>query len=141
MQLKRLFLISLLLVSCAKKVPLVETTKAPLEEITEESATPQRSASMRFVEKGRDEIAQQRYERAIAQLTRAIEIDASNPFAYFYLGYTRFLTGNFEQAKDLFRRSGDLFTKLDNWRAESYAYSGESYEKLTKTELAKQMYN
>src|SRR5262249_611004 len=141
MQLKRLLLVTLFIVSCAKSIPVVEPTKVPMEEIIEESATPQRTASMRFVQKGRDEINLQRYERAVAQLTRAIEIDASNPFAYFYLGFSRFQAGNFDQAKDLFRRSGDLFGTLTNWRAESYAYSGESFEKLSKIEQARKMYS
>ena len=87
---------------------------------------------MRLVNQGKKELASERFSRAAHQLQGAIEIDSSNPFAYFYLGLARFRSTRFAEAADLFQRASDLFGEMTNWKADSLAFRGESLEKMNR---------
>jgi len=95
---------------------------------------------MRVVDKGRQELGRSLLERAAYHFSRAIEIDSTNPYAYFYLGLTRKQANKCGQASDLFARASDLFGEDRAWAAESLAYRGECLEKLGRTEEAKKTY-
>ncbi|HLG18966.1 MAG TPA: hypothetical protein VI895_04000 [Bdellovibrionota bacterium] len=130
----------LLVGGCVKTGPQVEPTAVPIGEMAEHESDPRRAASMRVVEEGRKELTKNLYERAAYHFSRAVEIDSSNPFAYFYLGVTRFRSGQFNQAANLFGRSSDLFDLMNNWRAEALAYRGESLEKTGKIQEAQKAF-
>ncbi len=130
------------LAGCAPSVtpPPQEPAKTSLEGLMQETGNQSRTASMRIVELGREELNQLRFEQAANQFARAIEIDASNPFSYFYLGLTRLQTNRLSQAADLFRRAADLFLTYPEWKAEAFAYRGECLEKMNQTEAARKAY-
>ena len=120
----------LLISSCALRKPA--PPRESFEEIAQKAEGPARSASMRLIEEGRTELRQSRFERAANRFSKAIEIDASNPFAYFYLGVARYRVSRYSQAVELFGRASDLFRETPSWQAEALAYRGESFEKLSK---------
>ncbi|MFH1016682.1 MAG: tetratricopeptide repeat protein [Pseudomonadota bacterium] len=117
-----------------------EPTKTSLEGMAQGAENPTRAASMRIVEFGREELNQLRFERAANQFSKAIEIDASNPFAYFYLGLTRLQTKRLSQAADFFGRAADLFVTFPEWKSEALAYRGECLEKMNMLEAARKVY-
>jgi tetratricopeptide (TPR) repeat protein len=135
--------LALVLVGCAVPTapPPSEPTKAPLEEMILGAESKARAASMRLVEQGRVELNQLHFERAAGQFGKAVEIDASNPFAYFYLGLTRFQTQRFSQAADFFRRSSDFFEKFPGWQAEAMAYRGECLERMNENDAARKAFH
>jgi len=111
-----------------------------LEELAAAQTSPTRSASMRLVLKGKGELDRGRFERAAHLMTQAIEVDAQNPFAYFYMGMTRFQSSRFSQSCELFRRAGDLFQGEPEWQAEAFARQGESLEKQNLLKPARKVY-
>ncbi len=112
--------------------PTPQPESIPLETEIQATTDPARAASLRLVEEGKTELKKSRFERAAQLFSRAVEIDRKNPYAFFYLAVVRFRTVRFAQAAELFQRSGDLFTDDPTWRAEAYAFAGESLEKLSK---------
>ncbi len=121
---------------CVKRAD-VRPEAVPLEKLAAKETSPTRAASMRLVLKGRNELDRGKIERAAHFITQAIELDAQNPFAYFYLGLARFQTGRFQQSSELFFRAGELFGHDVSWKAESFARQGESLEKQNKLTLAR----
>ena len=141
MSLKYVFLILFFVAGCAPApAPSPEPTKVPLGGIAQGAETKPRAASMRIVEAGRVELNQLHFERAAAQFSRAIEIDSSNPFAYFYLGLVRQQNQSWSQAADLFLRAADLFAAFPSWRAEALACRGECLEKMGQLESARKVF-
>lgn len=77
------------------------------------------------------------FDKAQADLTRALEIDPANYGALFHLGIIRFIRGDFPAAADLFRRAqpvapdpGELAGSTD-WRWMSLARAGRLAEANT----------
>jgi tetratricopeptide (TPR) repeat protein len=132
-------LLSLFVFSCAPR-PIVPPETVPIEKMAETVTDPRRAASLRVTEEGRVDLLAERYERGAQKLARAIEIDATNPFAYFYLGLARFRVGRFAEAGDLFSRSAGLFSSDEAWRADALAFRGESLEKGGRPAEAKRAY-
>jgi len=120
--------------------PMQEPTSVPMEPLALSASTPERAASMRLVEQGQDEISKGRFERAAYRLSQAMEVDSTNPFAYFYLGVVRMRTSRYQQAADLFGRAADLFSMFKSWKAEALAYRGENVEKLGRSEEARKIF-
>ncbi|MFH0800008.1 MAG: hypothetical protein V2A66_07515 [Pseudomonadota bacterium] len=65
--------------------PPPEAVRTNARPSTAETATPQRQASMRLVEKGKALMDAQNFDRASATFRDAINVDASNGLAYYYL--------------------------------------------------------
>jgi tetratricopeptide (TPR) repeat protein len=143
MQLKRIRIALSFVVffgACAPVAPTPVPETAPIGEMAEHETQPRRAASLRVVEQARGELSKSMYERAAQKLARAIEIDPSNPYAYFYLGVVRLRVNRFEEAGELFLRSSNLFVNLEPWRAEALAYRGECFERLTRPEEARRAF-
>jgi Flp pilus assembly protein TadD len=74
------------------------------------------------------------FDKSLADLTRALEIDTANYGALFHLGIIRFIRGEFAAAAELFRRAqpvapdpGELAGSTD-WRWMSLARAGRMTE-------------
>lgn len=128
------------LAGCVPLRPSPTPESVPIGELAQKEAQPRRAASLRLVEQGRIDLFRSLYERAAQQLSKAIEVDSTNPYAYFYLGVTRFRVSRFEEASELFLRAANLFSDLDAWKAEAMAYRGESFEKSGRFPEAKQAF-
>lgn len=84
--------------------------------------------------RGHRYLSLRQFDRAQADLTRALEIDPANYGALFHLGIIRFIRGDFAAAADLFRRAhpvapnpGELAGSTD-WRWMSLARAGRMAE-------------
>ena len=101
------------------------------------SSNPARVASIRTVERARLDIIAGRADNAIRQLSRALSIDPSDPFAYFYLGRAYMIKKNYGQALTFFQRSEIGFTSNPAWLGEACGFEGVAYEETGKlTEAA-----
>jgi len=135
-----LLLISLWMPQCEPPRPVFVPETVELSELATAERNPRRAASIRLVEKGQEELSRSHFARAARHFTSAIEVDAKNPFAYFYLGLLRFKTTRYKESSEFFHRAANLFTDSNIWKAESFAYRGESLEKLKRFDEAKNAY-
>ena len=77
-----LFCHSIILVSgCATKLVVVDK---PLTELIQPETSPQRAASLRLTEEGKAYLQSGNLIKASEALEKAITIDTSNPYAYYY---------------------------------------------------------
>jgi tetratricopeptide (TPR) repeat protein len=126
-----LLLVLMVEYSCSPPViftPLKESEM--LEQVIQEEARPRRKASLRLVQQGQKELIQNHMERAARSFSDALGIDSQNPFAYFYLGKTRFLSSRWQEAAELFGKANHFYENENFWKAEALAFQGESLEKL-----------
>jgi tetratricopeptide (TPR) repeat protein len=94
---------------------------------------PALAASLRVTDQARDEILKGRPDDALETLTRAISIDASNPYAYFYLGRAYLGKKNYQQALTFFTRAETQFGANAQWRGETLAFEGLVNEQSDQT--------
>ena len=132
MRLKKAVSLAVLILGfgCATRpVPTPIPEAASIQTLAERESDPRRAASLRLVETARSDLAGERFERAARNLSRAIEIDPGDPYAYFYLGVARYRVGRFPEAGELFGRAAGLFGDLNVWRSEALAFRGECLER------------
>jgi hypothetical protein len=92
------------------------------------STQPALAASLRVTDQARDEIQRHREGDAIQTLGRAISIDGSNPYAYFYLGRAYLAKKNYAQAITFLNRAEARFGANPQWLGEAFAFEGLAYE-------------
>jgi len=107
--------------------PQGEISDRPLDSIIA-SAEPARAASLRVVEQARAELKAGNPDAAIRTMAKAISIDPTNPYAYFYLGQAYFAKKDYGQAAVFFSRAENGFLKDPAWVSETVGYEGASYE-------------
>jgi hypothetical protein len=108
--------------------PSVQISDAPLSNAITYSVAPARAASMRVVERARQQLVSGNADDAIRTLGQALSIDSSDPYAYFYLGRAYFVKGNQTQAVTFLNRAAVGFGSDRMWLSETYAFEGASYE-------------
>jgi len=109
--------------------PAAQVSDLPLDsEIAAAQSDPARAASVRVVEQARQELQIGKQDEAIRTLQRAMSIDSSDPYAYFYLGRTNLAAKQFEQAMAFFKRAETGFGSNPAWLGETLAYEGLTYE-------------
>jgi Tetratricopeptide repeat len=101
---------------------------------------PARTASLGLTEQARKELGAGQLDDALRGLARAVSIDPSNPFAYYYLGRAYLLKANYEQALTFFKQAEIWFTGRPEWIGETAGYEGACYEELGRTSDAIQAY-
>ena len=109
-------------------VATVQVSDASLEPEFAASANPARAASMRTVERARQEILAGRADDAIRLLASALSIDPSNPYSYFYLGRAYLIKKNYNQALTFFQRAEIGVTSNPAWMGECLGFEGLAYE-------------
>ncbi len=109
-------------------VPTVQISDAPLAPEFAASASPARSASIRTVERARDQIVSGNADEAIRSLSRALSIDPTNPYVYFYLGRAYFMKKNYAQALTFLQRAEIGFSSDPAWMSETRGFEGAAYE-------------
>jgi len=85
---------------------------------------PALAASLRVTDQARDEILRHHEGDAIQTLTRAISIDGSNPYAYFYLGRAYLGKKDYDQALTFLTRAETHFGANPQWLGETLAFEG-----------------
>jgi TolA-binding protein len=123
--------------------PLEVGSVAPQTQISDSSlqgliqslrgTQPALAASLRLIDQARDEILTHHEGDAIQTLTRAISIDASNPYAYFYLGRAYLAKKNYDQAITFFNRAEVHFGANPEWLGETLAFEGLVNEQSGQT--------
>jgi tetratricopeptide (TPR) repeat protein len=109
-------------------VATVQVSDASLVPEFAASANPARAASIRTVERARQDIIAGRADDAIHLLARALSIDPTNPYSYFYLGRAYLIKKNYNQALTFFQRAEIGFTSNPAWLGESRGFEGVAYE-------------
>jgi TolA-binding protein len=103
-------------------------------EIQRVSATdPALAASLRVADQAREQILKGQEGDALQILQRAISIDASNPYAYFYLGRANLEKKNYDQALTFFTRAETQFGGNPQWLGETLAFEGLVNERSGQT--------
>ena len=108
--------------------PTVQVSDAPLAPEFAASTSPARSASIRTVERARDEIVSGKADEAIRSLSRGLSIDPTNPYVYFYLGRAYFMKKNYAQALTFLKRAEIGFSSNPTWLGETRGFEGAAYE-------------
>jgi len=93
---------------------------------------PALNASLRFAEKGRTALESSKLDDAIRDLGRAISIDPTDPYAYFYLGRAYMLKKDYPQALAFFGRSEVGVRAVPAWLGEVKSFEGACLEEQGK---------
>jgi tetratricopeptide (TPR) repeat protein len=110
--------------------PQMQISDAPLDDLIRKLSTtqPALAASLRVTDQARDEILNHHEDDAIQTLQRAISIDGSDPYAYFYVGRAYLAKKNYAQALTFFGRAEIRFGTNPEWLAETLAFEGLANE-------------
>jgi TPR repeat/Tetratricopeptide repeat len=101
---------------------------------------PALNASLRFAEQGRKALETSRLDDAIRDLGRAISIDPTDPYAYFYLGRAYMLKKDYTQALAFFGRSEVGLRAVPAWLGEVKSFEGVCLEEQGKFPAAAAAY-
>ncbi|HJU11986.1 MAG TPA: tetratricopeptide repeat protein, partial [Candidatus Binataceae bacterium] len=101
---------------------------------------PAMAASLRLTESARLRLGDGHIDNALRDLARAVSLDPSDAFAYYYLGRAYLAKKNYTQALTFFRRAEIGFNGRPDWTAEALSYEGLCDEELGKATDAAQAY-
>ena len=115
--------------------PQGQISDASLDSLVQHlsGSNPALAASLRITNQARDQILKNRDGDAIQTLTRAISIDGSNPYAYFYLGRAYLGKKNYDQALTFLTRAEKHFGGNPQWLGETLAFEGLVNEQSGQT--------
>jgi hypothetical protein len=118
--------------------PVSDQPLSPLIDSTKDQ--PALNASLRFVEQGRQAIGASRLDDAIRDLGRAVSIDPTDPYAYFYLGRAYMIKKDYGQALAFFGRSEVGLRTTPAWLGEAKGFEGACLEEQGKFPAAAAAY-
>ena len=118
--------------------PVSEQPLNPLIDSTRDQ--PALNASLRFVEQGRQALGASRLDDAIRDLGRAVSIDPTDPYAYFYLGRAYMMKKDYGQALAFFGRSEVGLRTTPAWLGEAKGFEGACLEEQGKFPAAAAAY-
>lgn len=109
--------------------PSLRISDSPLEGAIGREQNPARAASMRIADQARAALLDGHPEEAIRELSRAVSVDPSDPYAYFYLGRAYIAEKNYAQAMTFLKRAEIGFGSGNPvWLSETLAFEGLAYE-------------
>ncbi len=117
-----------------------ELGNASLDPEISKAITPALAASLRLTESARKQLSDGQIDNAMRELARAVSVDPSDAFAYYYLGRSYLQKKNYGQALTFFRRAEIGFNGRPDWTAEALSYEGACDEELGKPNDAVQAY-
>jgi tetratricopeptide (TPR) repeat protein len=83
------------------------------------AGTPQRRASLAVVEEGRGYLLSGRTREASTRFQRALQIDPTNGFAYYWLGRARIQSGDARGAVGVLQKAETLLGPYPQWRRQA----------------------
>ncbi len=104
----------------------------PLNAEVNKAISPTLAASLRLTESARKRLGNGQTDAAVRELGRAVSLDPSDAFAYYYLGRAYLARKNYTQALTFFRRAVIGFNGRADWSAEALSYEGLCDEELGK---------
>lgn len=105
-----------------------------------ESSSPRRQASLEITREGVAESKRGFYLRAMKKYEKAIDIDPTNPYAYFHYGLARQRTKDYGQSMRLLEEAGNKFGSNEHWQSRVYTYRGLNYMNMGRAEEAKESF-
>jgi TolA-binding protein len=111
-----------------------------LDSEINKAAAPSLAASLRLTESARKRLNDGQVDDAMRELARAISLDPSDAFAYYYLGRAYLARRNYTQALTFFRRAEIGFNGRPGWTGETLSYEGICDEELGKPTEAAEAY-
>lgn len=108
--------------------PSPQVSDQSLDPIIAATTDPARAASMRITDEARKALLAGRANDAIRELSRAVSLDPSDPYAYFYLGRAYIAKNNLVQAITFLKRAEIGFGENPQWLSETLAFEGLAYE-------------
>jgi tetratricopeptide (TPR) repeat protein len=109
-----------------------ELSNESLDPEINKAIAPALTASLRLTESARKRLGDGQVDDAMRDLARAVSLDPSNAFAYYYLGRAYLARKNYSQALTFFRRAEIGFNGRPDWTAETLSYQGLCDEELGK---------
>jgi len=98
-------------------------------------------AALRLIEDGRQQMRQDRYDQAIDRFERAVAVDPTNAYGYYFLAQLHSLTKKYDQAIAFAGRAITLSARTDRvWQARAYALQGAVFENVGRYPDARKAY-
>ena len=101
---------------------------------------PQRAASLRLSEEGRNLLEGGEYAKALSRLERAIAIDSTNAYGHFLLAKTQFGLRRYQDSLNFLDVAESRLGAEPFWLSEVYALKGENFRALGMPERAEESY-
>ncbi|HVO23402.1 MAG TPA: tetratricopeptide repeat protein [Candidatus Margulisiibacteriota bacterium] len=102
---------------------------------------PNVAAALRLIEDGRQQMQQGRYDRALDRFERALAIDPSNAYGYYFLAQLHFATKKYDQAVAFASRAVVLSARTDPvLLGRSYGLQGAAFEAVGRYPDARKAY-
>ncbi len=99
------------------------------------------AAALHLVDEGRQLIDQKRYDQAGERLERAVSIDPTNAYGYYYLAQLKYLRKDYSQAVAFAQRSVALSSRLDRgWQSRANTLQAEIFEEVGRYRDARAAY-
>ena len=125
--------------SCAKQFP---EWKGPPDreeafpDMSFQDSSPRRRASIALTKEGMDFARRGFYTNAMKKYEKAIDVDPTNPFAYFQYGVARYGTKQHDQSFVMLEEAADKFGDNKKWQSQILTYRGLNYKELKEYDKA-----
>lgn len=127
-------------VTPGREAPPLPDDSSLVAKITPRTS-PQRAASLRVTEEGRKLIEARDYNKALARLEKAISIDSTNPYGYYYLGKAHYHLGRYRESLNFLDVAEGHVASEPYWLAEVFALKGENFRALGSLQKADSSYS
>lgn len=104
--------------------------EGPLTAKIDPKTPPQRAASLRLTEEGKKLLAAGDPAKAVSRLEKAIAVDSTNPYGYYYLAQAHFFLGRQQESLNFLDVAESRFAGDSYWLSEIYALRGENHRAL-----------
>lgn len=105
------------------------------------STAPNVAAGLRLIEDGRQQMREGAYDAALDRLERAVAIDPTSAYGYYFLAQVHFLKKNYDQAVAFASRAASLGRRADPaFRGRIYGLQGAVYEQVGRYPDARKAY-
>jgi hypothetical protein len=121
----------------SQTLPSGQLSDQSLEGEINAQPLPTRKTSMRIADQARRELLDHDPDEAIRTLGRALSIDASDPYVYFYLGRAYLMKHNYQQALTFWQRAAISFANNPKWLSEVLGFEGAAKERMDETDEAR----
>ena len=102
--------------------------------------SPQRAASLRLTEEGRELLKNDEHDRGLSRLEKALAIDSTNPYAYYYLAHAHHLLTHYTESLNFLEAIEGRFAQEPSWQARVLVLKGENFWALGLLDQADKNY-
>jgi len=125
-------------------VPVDTASHAAAESVLPQigpKTPPNVAAALRLIEEGRQQLGQGRYDQALERFERAVAIDPTSAYGYYYLAQLYFLMNKYDQASAFAGRAVTLSARSDRTvQARAYGLQGAVFEEVGRYADARKAY-